>query len=187
MEMKTCTKCKQAKPTTEFWADSGRPDGLFSWCKECNREKARQWKARNREKVKASAKLFAETHPERQKAWHKAWRDRPENKAKMAAYAAAYRAKHPERHERNRRNAAYLRKYGITLDDYETMVAAQDGRCAICRVEGEEPPSKRQLVVDHCHDTGRVRGLLCQPCNRALHRLMADQVWFNNASAYLQR
>ena len=54
------------------------------------------------------------------------------------------------------------RKYGISLEDYESMFTSQAGQCKICKT-GEE-----DLVVDHCHETGRVRGLLCNSCNWGL-------------------
>jgi len=55
------------------------------------------------------------------------------------------------------------RRYGITLAEYKAMVAAQDGCCAIC---GERPEAR--MHVDHDHDTGMIRQLLCPPCNAAL-------------------
>jgi len=55
-------------------------------------------------------------------------------------------------------------KYGITLDEYEEMLAGQNGVCASCGT----PPAGRKLAVDHDHETGVIRGLLCQPCNTAL-------------------
>lgn len=58
-----------------------------------------------------------------------------------------------------------LRTYAISIEQYEEMLAAQDDRCAICR---KAPPEGRRLAVDHDHDTGRVRGLLCTACNAAL-------------------
>lgn len=59
-----------------------------------------------------------------------------------------------------------MRAYGITPEDYDRMDAEQDGKCAACA----RPPLKYRLAVDHNHDTGKVRGLLCVPCNRALWR-----------------
>lgn len=62
------------------------------------------------------------------------------------------------------------RKYGITPDDYDRMLAEQNGGCAICR----RAPGKRPLHVDHCHATGQVRGLLCHQCNWYLGTIEAD-------------
>jgi len=53
-------------------------------------------------------------------------------------------------------------RYGITLVDYNTMLKKQDHRCKICDVENT------CLVVDHCHASGAIRGLLCNNCNKAL-------------------
>ena len=55
------------------------------------------------------------------------------------------------------------RRYGITVARYDELVAQQQGMCAICR-----RVPKTHFAIDHCHDTGRVRGLLCIPCNTAI-------------------
>lgn len=57
-----------------------------------------------------------------------------------------------------------MRLYGLTVADYDDLVAAQDGRCRICG----EPPARGRLVIDHDHETGRMRGLLCDECNTVL-------------------
>lgn len=60
-------------------------------------------------------------------------------------------------------------KYGLSKSRYETFERQQEYRCAICRTD--RPGGRFDvLVVDHCHDTGRVRGLLCNACNVALGR-----------------
>ena len=58
-----------------------------------------------------------------------------------------------------------LAKYGITAEDYSYMLEQQQGGCAICF---QSNPSGRRLAVDHNHDTGEVRGLLCGRCNVGL-------------------
>jgi hypothetical protein len=66
---------------------------------------------------------------------------------------------------------AYLKRtYGITSTDYKTMLEAQDHKCGVCGSEGftMKKEHKVKLVVDHDHETGEVRGLLCHNCNRAL-------------------
>lgn len=65
--------------------------------------------------------------------------------------------------------SAYLkRNYKMTLDDYESMLDGQNHKCAICGGKGfcMGKHHKLRLVVDHCHETGKVRGLLCHNCNR---------------------
>ncbi|MEU3476467.1 endonuclease VII domain-containing protein [Rhodococcus sp. NPDC006774] len=66
-----------------------------------------------------------------------------------------------ECHKPGQRNRTLLRKYGITADQYDGMVVAQDGKCAACN-------ETAKLVVDHCHKSGKVRALLCDRCNRLL-------------------
>ncbi len=71
-------------------------------------------------------------------------------------------------------------EYGMTRAAFEAMLEAQGGRCAIC----QQTPSK--VVVDHDHRTGRVRGLLCGPCNRALGHLQDQPGRCLAAAEYLR-
>ena len=74
------------------------------------------------------------------------------------------------------RNAELQRRYGITQQDYEVMIAEQNNQCAICNTT--EPGGRHDrgyFVVDHCHTTGKVRKLLCHNCNTALG-LVGDNV-----------
>lgn len=83
----------------------------------------------------------------------------------------------------------YLKRtYGITVDDYEVMYEDQQGLCVICRTEGfvMDPKHTMKLVVDHCHATGVVRGLLCHNCNRALGLLHDDTTALQRAIDYLK-
>lgn len=85
-------------------------------------------------------------------------------------------------------NRAYLkRKYKLTLEEWKSLMTNQNNLCAICHQVGFklDPASKNLLVVDHCHSTGKVRGLLCHNCNRALG-LFADSIErLERASKYL--
>lgn len=86
-------------------------------------------------------------------------------------------------------NKYFVRTYGITVQDYEKMFEDQQGLCKICNTEGfvmDEKRHKMRLVVDHCHSTGFIRGLLCHNCNRALGLLSDDVVRFERAIDYLK-
>lgn len=78
----------------------------------------------------------------------------------------------------------YKRKYGINLAIYNTMLEQQNGTCAVCSglcVTG------RRLAVDHCHETGEVRGLLCSACNKALGLFKDNVELMNKAIDYLRK
>ena len=80
----------------------------------------------------------------------------------------------------NARNRAYKSNYGITLDDYNIMFDKQKGKCKICGVQ----PNKH-LLVDHCHTSKEVRGLLCHNCNTLLGHAKDNIVILSNAIRYL--
>lgn len=92
-----------------------------------------------------------------------------------------------ERYQREKvetRERHLIRKYGVNLADYKAMLADQGGVCAICgRPENGEHYSV--LHVDHCHTTGRVRGLLCRGCNHMLGHIKDDSGVFLKAVEYL--
>ena len=73
--------------------------------------------------------------------------------------------------------------YGITAQEYIEMHAKQGGKCAICK---ETPNTKRGLHVDHCHKTGKVRGLLCHGCNVAIGSLKESVETLERAIKYLR-
>lgn len=80
------------------------------------------------------------------------------------------------------RNRHLIRKYGITLEDQRRMQEAQDHKCKICC----EIITEKNLHVDHCHKTGRIRGLLCRRCNRAIGLLKDDPTVLYSAIGYLE-
>ena len=70
----------------------------------------------------------------------------------------------------------------FTAAEYDTLLTQQGGVCAICKVA---PDNQRKLAVDHCHQTGRIRGLLCTACNVALGHLQDDPERLQRALQYL--
>jgi len=132
--------------------------------------------ARQKRRVETKRKRYAED---------------PEYREKMAAGSRAFYAAHKieinasRRQKRKedpqkKRKSYGLRKYGITLADYDAMLARQNGLCAICQKKPD-----RTLAVDHCHVTGRVRRLLCLRCNVGLGNFDDDPIRVLEAAAYL--
>ncbi|MCA1223563.1 endonuclease VII domain-containing protein [Streptomyces sp. 8L] len=77
-----------------------------------------------------------------------------------------------------------LKRYGLTLEEYQDKLATQEGRCAIC---GDEPPEGKRLHVDHNHETGAVRDLLCRWCNYALGNVKDEPGRLLAMISYLER
>lgn len=75
--------------------------------------------------------------------------------------------------------------YGLTLEDFDELLSAQGGRCAICRTD--TPGGKGRFHVDHCHSTGRIRGLLCCNCNRGIGALKDESALLHKAISYLEK
>ncbi|KKL81777.1 hypothetical protein LCGC14_1991340 [marine sediment metagenome] len=159
---KTCIKCGETKPRSQFNKCKARPDGLGYWCRPCASAYSKRWyKSEDR---RAQNAAYREAHPEQIK----------ETMRKHAAKAIAadplwYRRKNLQR------------LYGITLEDYERMLKEQGGGCAICGVA----PKKLSHAVDHNHKTGKVRGILCHMCNRGLAFFRDKPERLTEAAAYL--
>jgi hypothetical protein len=99
---------------------------------------------------------------EHYREWRREYYQRPEVKAAHLESQRKYQAR-PEVKEA-KADAARLRKYGITAEEYLIMLERQDEQCATCGGDGP-------LEVDHCHTEGHVRGLLCGSCNLVLGKV----------------
>lgn len=101
-----------------------------------------------------------------------------------------YFLENPEKTKETRKKRD-LKKYGITLEDKESMLKKQNYKCAICGKElflFGEPKDKNKIAhVDHNHDTGKVRGLLCDSCNRGIGLLKDNPEYLLKAASYLKK
>jgi hypothetical protein len=111
-----------------------------------------------------------------------------QNQVRIRAEAAAYQRAHPASAETNRRR--HLRKaFGLTPEDYDAILAAQGGVCAVCRrpeTSRNRTGAVRRLAVDHDHATGRIRGLTCLACNRTIGYARDDPTVLDAAATYLR-
>lgn len=80
---------------------------------------------------------------------------------------------------------ALMKKYGITVKQYEEMAISQEYKCKICLEE--KKGDKRMLYVDHCHKTGKIRGLLCQKCNSGIGLFSDNIIFLERAIDYLTK
>lgn len=138
----------------------------------------------------AGGKQRATSLPEtiRRRAEKRVWYR--ENRDRILAYQKEWRARNKPlaiaRYARRKEKGVYRAwqlqaKFGLSVQQYEEMVAAQENRCAICSTEFTGTPH-----VDHCHATGNVRGLLCQDCNFGIGRLGDDIARLESAINYLR-
>lgn len=129
-----------------------------------------QVKKHGRDHVLALKKADYQKHKEKRKAAVYAYR--AENKEKWLAYNREYQRKRAAADPNYWRKKDLRRLYGLTIEEYEAMLVAQDHKCAICR--GEFINDRR--CVDHDHRTGQVRGILCDLCNVGV-AFFGDDPW----------
>lgn len=136
-------------------------------CKSCNQTKLTTEFYSNKAKKDKLATYCKDCHRTKNKQWAK---EKPKDKADA------------------RRRWHLKNKYGITLEDYDTMLEAQNYSCAICKTDtpktGGTGPATH-FAVDHSHRTGKVRGLLCHSCNTSLGHFKDDIGLLQAAIAYL--
>ena len=102
-------------------------------------------------------------------------------KAAQARSGAKYYQKNREKIEGKRLE----RVYGITMEDYNMLFDAQDGCCALCDTHATE--LSKRLLVDHCHESGEIRGLLCTRCNSAIAQLGDNEEGMRKALDYMEK
>lgn len=159
-----CTSCNQWKPMDDFYPDRRRHTGRTLNCKACKREYDR----------------------------HRELTLSPEYKRKrrerhLVAAKAYYKAIPPEERAQKHRQWWLKSNYRLSVEDFQTMLAGQGGGCAICGRPETEASGNHTLHVDHCHKTGKVRGLLCSACNHGLGRFDDSVDRLSSAILYLLR
>lgn len=208
IEAKTCTKCKAAKPLVEFSKAPRGKLGLKATCKACDAArhaanfvpKPRDPEAlrlRYEQRRQSPQKRCSTCHTVKDRAeFHKS-RDgkygpvlKPSCKSCNSARVREWYARNTDQSNSNRRRLRLKAVYGMTIAEYDTILATQDGKCAICEQPERSVHAPRgkafRLSIDHSHETGRIRGLLCQRCNRAIGLLGDDPGLLLRAIAYLE-
>lgn len=164
-----------------------RPHWARGYCMSCYQT---WWKTNNPEKYQARPKRKAKCHPDKDvlgrglcnacyRAW---WREQPGNRELERVKGAMWQRQRMQRLTPDERREIVIRRHGLTRAEFDRMVADQGGGCAACG----NPPTKRPLQIDHCHDTGQIRGLLCGNCNSALGHAKDDITRLESLIVYLK-
>lgn len=155
----TCRICKKEKPIEEFGKRANYKSGHDSQCKECSYLAGKVGRERRGPAYEAK----------RSRQYYEAHKDH------VLQRMREYRRQHPEKHrEWSRRNKVRLRNvrteklYGVSPEMYNEILRIQGGHCAICDSDHPGAKNKGRFAIDHHHETGEVRGLLCDHCNRLL-------------------
>lgn len=135
-------------------------------CFECVRAAKRRYYEKHKPLIKAAAAAYAAANPERRRE-----------------IEAAYRARHPGRILLRNRRASW-RASGIDPDQAERLLTSHSGRCALCNAD--RPGGKGDWHVDHNHETGIIRGILCAACNKALGMFKDNPAVLRRAAEYLE-
>ena len=177
---------------------------------ERRRTSSAKWRAKNRKRHSEASKAWRAKNPERNKQNTRAWREKNKekwnaskrvwweknavriNKAAAARRAAnhavylekerRYKAANADRIFIRVRQTRLKKNYGLSLEEYAALLAAQGGVCAICSRE----PEGRNFPVDHDHRTNMVRGILCHPCNLGLGSFKESDHLLLSAIRYLK-
>jgi Recombination endonuclease VII len=199
---KTCKSCGKTKTLDQFHKDKSKPDGLNFYCKPCVIQKVRMYSARPPrhpapEGMKRccrckETKTLDQFHKS-SREWlgvnkyckacsyelHLAWAKKYPEKA--AALQKKWRDTNPRRSKDHKLKG----NYGIPLGTYEKMFEEQSGRCKLCGTD--KPGGKGDFHIDHCHDKGHVRGLLCHNCNVGIGNFHHDISKLELAISYIKK
>lgn len=142
-------------------------------------ERSARYRAKDVDAYRAQKNALAkqQKHREKRRLYMQGWRERNRDRHNDLARQSHHRNKH--KHVEKNRERALKTLYGLTASQYEAILSTQGGGCRLCG----KPPGVRRLSVDHCHTTGRIRGVLCVSCNTTLGRL--EQIGIERVIAYL--
>lgn len=154
-----CSRCKVSKPLADY-----QPSIVNKGCGTC----------RSCKYTEKMARYAANPGKEAERARTRRAARRDELNANARRWLAE---------DRDRAKAYGLAKYGITLDQYNLMLDEQGGGCAICGAISNK--NGKALFVDHCHATGKVRGILCHRCNTGLGSFKDNATLVAKAAIYL--
>ncbi|MEV6173738.1 endonuclease VII domain-containing protein [Streptomyces sp. NPDC051954] len=178
-DAKQCRKCERDLPLAAFARDKNRRDGLQVHCRECVAEYSASHYRRRREALGKPVRERVDVPPGHKLCRtcgevksHSEWHRNATASDGLSTRCKACRAVQG-------RQGHLKRQYGLTEGELDELIASQGGVCCICL-------SALPAHVDHCHQTGRVRGVLCFSCNAALGQFKDRPDVIRRAATYVE-
>jgi hypothetical protein len=194
--MKICSICQEKKELNQFYSHKRTKDGKYASCKKCEKAKYDQKKVQTKINLKTKVCSICKKR-KRISNFHKniGKNDGFHTQCKMCRNEVLRREEHKDStrvyknswsqyNKESIKNSQLKSKFGITLPEYNELLFKQENKCAICN--NESSTNEKDLAVDHCHKTGKIRGLLCHTCNLGLGHLKDDINLLNKAVDYLK-
>lgn len=180
---KKCIRCKIIQPYHEFFKDIKHKDGFASHCKTCHR-----LAYYNKEKPKTLKISLPVTTNPLTKYCKKCKLEKNKSEFDLSVNSKDGFRKYCQSclsltKRLKKRNPYRFKRYGITNEEYTRLMIEQNHQCKLCLTPQQD--LSNQLAVDHCHTTGKIRGLLCISCNMALGHLRDNPRLCLKAADYL--
>lgn len=158
--------------------------GVSVRCRQCKLERNARYDAAHKEKRVEISSKWTKENRDKANAWYR--EDRKNNPEKYSEISKRYYSKNKvKKHEYQ-----ITRLYGIEAEQYYKMFSDQENRCAICNQhetrKSRTPGEVAKLTLDHNHETGQIRGLLCHSCNTGIGKFRESKDLLRLAVAYLE-
>lgn len=162
---KECTRCLAVLPLGNFHKNKNTKDGLVQACKTCTLTAKKKHYLANIDRLRERNRLTKRA----------LWAQKSDE---LKEKRKEYIAKNPHKAKEWGRRGHYKHKYGVSVDWVDEQIKAQDSKCIICN-------KQRELVLDHNHETGEVRGLICNPCNMIIGVVEKYPEYLKKLDSYL--
>jgi len=183
--LKVCTSCEQELRVEQFNKHKLGRFGLESTCKNCRQHAKDKRYVKKQEALRVCKTCgLTATKPEELELFVVG----KNNRFGRSPYCKQCRNESDKQKQHNNSLVRRCKKFGITVEQYEQMIVQQENRCAICSKHYDDFNGRgKNFHIDHCHESGEVRGLLCSNCNTGLGQFKDNVKALESAIIYLNK
>ena len=164
LDTRSCSKCNMPQPLENFHKNGCGNGGIRNICKTCTKIGRSSYYKVNKDKELQGVRDYLSD---------------PKNKESIKKARDCWKINNPDKVLQGQ-----IKKYGLSLNDYKSLLSEQNEVCAIC---GGSQSNGRRLAIDHDHSTGKVRALLCDSCNTTLGRVNESIELLQGMIAYIEK